>query len=63
MTSEDLQVTYSNRTITVTIPTCPAKISKTGKSRIVASTGGFLKTNVEIEGKLVSINLTAIIPA
>lgn len=38
------------------------KPSKTGKSRIVASTGGFMETEAEVDGEKVKINVTAIIP-
>lgn len=36
--------------------------SKTGKSLIVATTSGIVKTNLEVAGKPVSVGLNAFIP-
>lgn len=38
-------------------------LSKSMKTRVVAGTGGFQKTNVEIGGEQVSLNINAVIPA
>ena len=38
-------------------------LSSTGKSYVVASSGGFKSTGAEIDGKTVSVNITAIVKA
>jgi hypothetical protein len=40
----------------------PSQVSESGKTMRVFSTGGFVKTNLEVDGKPVSINLNATVP-
>jgi hypothetical protein len=39
-----------------------APLSSTGKTRVIASTGGFTTTDVAFKGQPVKVNLTATIP-
>lgn len=52
-----------NNILYIEIPLQEPEKSKSGKTLIVASTGGFAKTTAEVDGKPVSINLNAFIPA
>lgn len=47
--------------LVITIPVSPPRPSKTGKSKIVATTSGFQPSTAEVDGKAVLINLTAIV--
>lgn len=38
-------------------------LSKSGKSRMVATSEGIIKTDVKVDGKVLSIGLNAFIPA
>lgn len=40
----------------------PMPLSGSGKSRFVATTGGYAKTDIKVDGKTVSVNIMAIIP-
>ena len=59
-----MTVKIENGNLVITIPanTNPP-ISKTGKSRIVATTGGFMASTAVVAGKPVKIGLNAIIAA
>lgn len=46
----------------ITLDLTKAQLSKSGKTYIVAGTGGFTKTDAQIDGKPVSISVNAIIP-
>ena len=48
--------------VTADIPEGELLVSKSGKSLIVASTGGFMKTGVLIGGRELSIGMNAVIP-
>lgn len=50
----------TNLVITIPMNATPVT-SSTGKSKIVASTGGFMATTVSVQGQPVKVNLTAII--
>lgn len=52
-----------NNTLYIEIPLQTPTPSKTGKTLIVASTGGFAVTTAEVDGKQVSINLNAFVSA
>ncbi len=47
--------------LVIRIPTHNPELSKSGKSYIVAGTGGFTKTEATINGKAVSVSVNAII--
>lgn len=46
----------------ITIDLDEPRVSATGKSLVVSSSGGFKKTDAKVKGKAVSVNVTAIIP-
>jgi hypothetical protein len=53
-----------NGKLIIELPLAPApKLSSTGKTFVVAGTGGFAKTEAVIGGKPVSISVNATIPA
>lgn len=45
----------------VTIALETPRPSSTGKSLLVATTGGFTATTAQVDGKLIRVNLTAIV--
>ena len=51
----------SNGNLVITIPLNAPRPSSTGKSRIVASTGGFCGTDAQVEGKKVNVSVNATI--
>jgi len=51
-----------NGKLVITLDINSPEISKSGKSIMVAGTGGFKKTGVQIDGKEVSISVNAILP-
>lgn len=50
-----------NGNLVITLPLQKPTRSKTGKSLIIASTNGFMKTGVEVEGKEISLSVNAIV--
>jgi hypothetical protein len=56
-----MEVKISGGKMVVTIDVTEARMSSTGKTMIVASTGGFTGTTATVNGKPVSVNLTATI--
>lgn len=50
-----------NGNLVITLPLQKPTRSKTGKSLIIASTNGFMKTSVEVEGKEISLSVNAIV--
>lgn len=57
-----MEVKIEGKNLHIIIPLQKAETSKSGKSRIVAGTGGFTKTTAQVEGKQVSVSVNAIIP-
>lgn len=57
-----MQVTIKNGVMTITFPLGDPRPSSSGKTTIVASTGGFAVTTAQVNGKPVSISLNATIP-
>jgi len=55
-------VTVENGNLIIRIPLQDPKPSKTGKTLLVASTGGFQKTTAEVDGKPVTVGVNAFIP-
>ncbi len=51
------------KTLIIEAPLQTPKLSSTGKTFIVASSGGTVKTGVEYEGKPISLGLNAFFPA
>lgn len=59
----DVKVVEKNGNLVITIPmNSKPEVSKSGKSRVVATTNGFVKTDLEVKGKTVSLSLNAIVP-
>jgi len=56
-----VKATIKDNVLIIEIPLQAPEKSKSGKTLIVASTGGFAKTAAEVNGKQVSINLNAFI--
>lgn len=54
-------VRVSGEVLIIELPLAGLPESSTRKSRIVASTGGFMPTDLEIDGEQVKVNATAII--
>lgn len=48
--------------LVITIPLQAPQSSASGKTKVIAKTGGFTGTGISIHGKHVSINITATIP-
>lgn len=48
--------------LSIEIPVQPPATSKTGKTKIVASSGGFMDAGIQVAGKPVKLNLMATIP-
>jgi len=59
-----MQATVKEGNLIIVIPAKVKNppVSKSGKTRIVASTHGFTRTDVEVEGERVAISLNATIP-
>lgn len=57
-----MQATIANNKLTITIDLAKELVpSSTGKSLIVASSGGWTGTAAEVNGQNVSVNVTAIV--
>jgi hypothetical protein len=53
-----------NNNVIITLPLNPApSLSSTGKTFIIAGTGGFVRTTAIVNGKPVSISVNVTIPA
>ena len=55
------KATVKGNTLHIEIPLETPRASKSGKSQIVASTGGFTSTTANVEGKAVRVSVNAII--
>jgi hypothetical protein len=56
-----VKASIKNNTLILEIPLQAPRPSSTGKTLTVASTGGFTKTDAEVNGKTVSVSLNACI--
>ena len=56
-----MDVKVEGNELVVRLPLHSPRASKSGKALIVAGTGGFQKTGVEVAGKEVSISINAIV--
>ena len=61
MEEHDMEVKIENNELVIRIPLEKPKPSSSGKTLIVASTGGNQQTEVEVDGKPVFIGLNAYI--
>lgn len=58
-----MKVELKNGNLVITIPADPkGRPSKSGKTLLVASTGGFVATTAQIAGKPVKVSVNATIP-
>jgi hypothetical protein len=57
-----METKIENGKLIISIPISPARPSASGKTMVVATTGGFAATTVLIDSKPVRINVTATIP-
>jgi len=55
-------IDLQKKTVTITLPLKPLTLSKSGKSRMVATTSGNMKTDAVIDGKNVVLGVNAYIP-
>lgn len=58
----NIEVTDKHVTITLDRIT-PPRLSKSGKSHLIATTSGNVKTDETVDGKVLTIGCTAYIPA
>jgi hypothetical protein len=58
-----MKATIKNNILTIEIPLQPPTASKSGKSLVVATSGGNIATTAEVNGKPVTIGLNAYIKA
>lgn len=56
-----MKVEIKDNTMIITIEIEKPRLSASGKTYVVASTGGFRPSTAEVNGKPVSINLNAVI--
>ena len=56
-----METTIQDGFLVIKIPISPARPSASGKTNVVATTGGFTTTTAQIDGKPVRVNVTAII--
>lgn len=56
-----MKVEIKDGALHITMPLSPPRPSASGKTLVVATTGGFLSTTASIDGKPVKINLSATI--
>ena len=57
-----METTIQDGFLVIKIPISPARPSASGKTMVVATTGGFAATTVLIGDKPVRVNVTATIP-
>ena len=55
-----MQVTIEKKELVIRLPLRTGEVSKSGKSLIVAGTGGFIKSSASVGGKQVSVAVNAI---
>ena len=60
--ANDVRVTIKGNKMTIEIEMQKPKLSSSGKTKVVASTGGFSKSDARFKGHIVSVNLNATIP-
>jgi hypothetical protein len=58
----DMTSKIEGKELVIRIPLQTPQLSASQKTLVVASSGGFKKVAVEIDGKVVSLNVTATIP-
>lgn len=57
-----MKITIENNELVIRAPLGDAVLSSTGKSYIIASTSGFLRTELLVKERPVSVSLNVIIP-
>lgn len=56
-----MKVTIEKNELVIRMPLQKPQPSKSGKTLVVATTGGFVQTDAKVEGKAVSLSLNAVI--
>ena len=56
-----MEITISNNVMTITMPMGHPEPSKSGKSTIIASTHGNIKTSTVVDGKPLTVSVNAYI--
>uniref|UniRef100_A0A6M3LBY8 Uncharacterized protein n=1 Tax=viral metagenome TaxID=1070528 RepID=A0A6M3LBY8_9ZZZZ len=56
-----MKTTMTDTTITITLPRIPPRRSSTGKSELIGTTGGYVATDLDVDGKLVKASVNVII--
>lgn len=57
-----VNVKVEGNELVIRLPLTKGKASKSGKTVVVASTGGNVKTDVEVSGKKLTVGVNAYIP-
>jgi hypothetical protein len=58
-----METTIDKNTLIIRIPLTTPTPSKSGKTLLVAGTGGFVATTAQVNGQTVSLSINATIPA
>jgi len=58
-----MNATIEKNELVIRIPITPGVLSASGKSKIVASTRGNVKTALQVEGKTLTVSVNAYVPA
>jgi hypothetical protein len=56
-----METKIENGKLIISIPLSPARPSASGKTLVVATTGGFTATTAVVDGKAIRVNVTATI--
>ena len=56
-----METKIENGKLIISIPLSPARPSASGKTLVVATTGGFTATTASVDGKAIRVNVTATI--
>ena len=59
---QSMKVKVEGSKLTIELDITPGSVSKSGKTLVVATTGGFVKTGEVVGGKPLSIAVNAIVP-
>jgi hypothetical protein len=57
-----MKIKIENNEITIVLPITVGRPSASGKTLVVATTGGFMKSDVQHNGKPVSVSINVVIP-
>lgn len=57
-----MKATIKDNTLVLEVPLTSPRPSASGKTKVIATTGGFITLDAQANGKPVKLNLTATIP-